>query len=586
MPTTRQFTLGCGLVVLLFTICQPKVVDAQFFPLFNQQQRRSANEGSVSRADSNAFEKDIDYGPIGITKDVSNSRDVTEQNGGQFNGGTTSVANSNAITHELNLGPLDVGSTLTRTKTSSNDAVSRGVAEEFNVGNLEFGGSLGSDNLRRRIGLVRDPNGGTDLNLGFLSLNLDPNARRQNNGGASTKAEVNAQGQDALTRANSNSNTQSHNFDGLQITDKSSHSDAFGRVSNGQTSANTVGFAGDASTNGNSFGRPFFRRRRGTYGRVLAVVKQRSARPKRRAQFPPFENPNYGFQGPQQGPPQGPQRRQPGGFFFPGDINSQSQGTAEHKGSLFDQQAGSNAHSNRHATKDGVSQDNGGSSISSNVAKDGSSGQVSSANVNNQNKQTKDGSSSSNEGQSQSLNFNKNGQQASSANAGTTHTRTKDGEDISSHGHSQSTNNNKHGSSSNTANTKTDVMRNGNSESVTADSNSQSIYQGANGQNAGASTNANVNSHRGADGSVTNSASSSATANSQGGGDANASASASSGSNGNSANTDANANAGGFNNFGGFGGFDRNGGGGGGFGGFGGFGGAQANSGAQGGWFR
>ncbi|XP_036344089.1 GATA zinc finger domain-containing protein 14 [Rhagoletis pomonella] len=561
--------------------------DAQFFypqqQFFNPQQRfvqqprRFARQGSVSRANSNAFEREFDLGPIGLEEGVTNSRAVTRQNGGQRNGGVTSVAQSNAINRELNLGGLDIGSTLTRTQTRTNGAVSRGVAQEFNVGNLEFGGSLSRDNLRRGFGLARDPNGGTDLNLGPLSLNLD-RLSPQNNQAASTQAQVNAQGQGARARANSDSNQQSRQFGGLRITDTSSRSNAFGRVRNGQTSANTDGFVGGANTIANSFGFPFLRRRRGVNRRTATgVTQQRSARPKRRAQFIPFGYPNQGFQQQQRRPPY----PQPGGFFFPSDSNAQSQGVAENKGDRFDQQAGSNSHSNQHVTKDGASQDNGASGISSNIAKDGSSGQVSSANANNQNMQTKDGSSSSNDAQSQSLNFDSNQQQASSANAGTTHTRNKDGENISSHGNSQSTNNNQFGSSSNTANTKTNVVRNGNSESVTADSNSQSIFQGANGQNAGASTNSNVNSQRGPDGSVSNSASSSASASSQGGGNANASASSSAGSAGNNAFTNANANAGGFNNnFAGFGGF-------GGFNSFGGFAGRpQNNRGAQGGWFR
>ncbi|XP_067635752.1 autotransporter CRAC [Eurosta solidaginis] len=577
MSITREFTLSCGLVVMLLAVCQPKASNAQFFnpqQQFYHQPRGVGRQGSVSLANSNAFERQLDYGPFGLTTGVTNSRAVTKQNGG-----TTSIANSNAISREVNLGPLDIGSTLTRTRTRSNGAVSGGIAQDFNVGNLAFGGSLSRDNLRKGFGISRDPNGGADLNLGLISFNLGPNSQ-QNKQDTLTQAEVYAQGRGAKAGAKSESNTQFHQFGGLQVTDTVSNSNAFGRVRKGQTVANTAGLSGDAYTNANTFGQPFFRdglsaQQFPTRRRRQVGPQRFGSRPKRRAQYIPFSYPGSKFER------SVARRRQPGAVYFPTDSYAQSRGTAPNKGAEIEQQAGANSHSNHQFTKQGASQDNGASSIGSNLANDGSSGQVSSANVDNQNQVSTDGSSSSNNAQSQSLNFDPNQQQASSANVGTSQIQSKDGESIGSHGNSQSTNNGEFGSVSNTANTKTDVVRNGNSEQVIADSSSQSIFQGANGQNAGANTNANVNSQRGPNGFVSNSASSSATATNKGGANAIASASSSSsagGRGGNSANTNANANAIGFNQFGG--GFGQFG------GGFSQFGGAQANSGANRGWGR
>lgn len=65
-------------------------------------------------------------------------------------------------------------------------------------------------------------------------------------------------------------------------------------------------------------------------------------------------------------------------------------------------------------------QNNGGSSISSNLANDGTSGQLSSSNTNQQSYQTAQGSGEKNNAQSQSANFDKYGNLGTSgSNSGT-----------------------------------------------------------------------------------------------------------------------------------------------------------------------
>lgn len=63
-------------------------------------------------------------------------------------------------------------------------------------------------------------------------------------------------------------------------------------------------------------------------------------------------------------------------------------------------------------------QNNGGSSISSNLANDGTRGQLSSSNTDQQNYDTAQGSGQKNNAQSQSANFDPFGLQASAANSG------------------------------------------------------------------------------------------------------------------------------------------------------------------------
>lgn len=566
-----------GLIVCWLAVCQPQA-DAQFLPFGNQGYGAQpgfvgaggrGRQGSVSRANTNAYERQVDFGNnVEYTQGLSNSRAVTRQNGQRI------VSDSEARTRDVDLGGLQIGNTLTRTRTNANGAVSGGIANQFRVGNVGLGASLSPDNLRQGFGLQRGADGNARLGLGLLSLDLANNVQRSNTLG---QAEVNAQGRGARVGSNSNSNTNTQQYGGVNVRETVSNSNAYGRTRNGQTSANAGGFGGNAVTQGATYG-GFPRQRRAPQQvyrqQPIATGNRRLVRPKRRAQFVPFGYPqqsynNYGggfggfgggfngfngfgnFQNTERPRRQGrPNRR--------GQVQSFGNGAAQ-GGPGFNQQAGSNNFANQNA--DG-SQSGGSSSIGSNLAQDGSSGQVSSANTNQQNGP----GSQINGAQSQALNFDGAGQQASSSNANTQNIFDGNRQTIGSNSGSTATNNDAGGSSTNIANTNTQVIRDGNQQSVTSDANSQSIFQGNGGQgNAAANTAANISSQRGPNGSVTNSATSSATATATNGQSANANANANAGGNGNGAGANAGANS--FNNrnrggansnanvFGGFGGF-------------------------------
>lgn len=580
---------------------------------------RRQGQGSVSKANTNTYERQVDLGNnLEYTQGLSNSRAVTRQNGQRV------VSDSQARTRDVDLGGLQIGNTLTRTRTNANGAVSGGIADQFRVGNVGLGASLSPDNLRQGFGLQRGADGDLRLGLGLLSFDLDNNVQNNNQ---LSQASVNAQGRGAQAGSNSRTNTNTQQIGGFNVRDTVTNSNAYGRTRNGQTSAQAGGFGGNAVSQGSPFGGFGFQRRRRApapaqqlvYRQPVAVAaapNRRLVRPKRRAQFVPFGYPQPQLQ-PQPQPGFGgydgfnfferPRRQFGGGFGGfggggfggfggggyggpggfggggwgdpyaqpqaqpqpqpgfqqqghkkrrPGQVQSTGNAGA-HGGPGFNQQAASNNFAHQNA--DG-SQNSGSSSIGSNLAADGSSGQVSSANTNHQssaNQQT-------NDAQSQALNFRPGEQQASSSNAHTEHTRDGNRETIGSNSGSTSTNNNQFGSATNTANTDTKVVRDGDQESINSDANSQSIFQGNQGQgNSAANTNANVSSQRGPNGSVTNSASSSATATAQNGQSANADANAAAGGFGDGAGADANANGGGFGGGGGansnsnaFGGFN------------------------------
>ncbi|KAM8721556.1 hypothetical protein ACLKA7_007438 [Drosophila subpalustris] len=561
-----------GLIVCWLAVYQPQA-EAQFAPFggqvyggqpgfFGGGRAGRGRQGSVSRANTNAYERQVDFGNnVEYTQGLSNSRAVTRQNGQRV------VSDSQARTRDVDLGGLQIGNTLTRTRTNANGAVSGGIANQFRLGNLGLGASLSPDNLRQGFGLQRSADGNARLGLGLLSLDLDNNVQRSNSLG---QAAVTAQGRGARVGSNSNSNTNTQQFGGLNVRETVSNSNAYGRTRNGLTSANAGGFGGNALTQGATYG-GFPRQRRAPQQRPLVSTNRRQLRrPKRRAQYVPFGYPqqsynnfgynNYGggFGGFGGGNFQNTERprRQFGrpnnnfDFGFPqqqqggrkrGQVQSSGNAGAQ-GGPGFNQQAGSNNFANQNA--DG-SQNGGSSSIGSNLAEDGSSGQVSSANTNQQSGL----GSQSNGAQSQALNFDADGQQASSSNANTQHTRDGDRETIGSNSGSTATNNNAGGSSTNIANTDTQVVRDGNQQTVTSGANSQSIFQGNQGHgNAAANTAANISSQIGPNGSVTNSASSSATATATNGQSANASANASAGGRGgNAAGSGANAGASGGN---------------------------------------
>ncbi|XP_017852941.1 uncharacterized transmembrane protein DDB_G0289901 [Drosophila busckii] len=532
-----------GLIVCWLAVCQPQA-DAQFFggapfggAYYGAPQGGAGfgpRQGSVSRANTNAYERQVDLGNnIGLTQGLSNSRAVTRQNGQRV------VANSQAATRGIDLGGLQIGNTLTRTRTNANGAVSGGIANQLRVGNLGLGASLSPDNLRQGFGLQRGADGNARLGLGLISLDLDRNAQQQQQQQAAGQAQVNAQGHGARANSNSNSQVNQRQYGGVNVRETISNSNAFGATRHGQTSANAGGFGGNAATHPNSL--PRYRR------------AQQHLRPKRRAQFVPFgyypqpggfgggfAQPNFGFGGFEADRP----RRQ----FQRQRQQVQAGGSANAKGRPgFNQQAASNNFANSNP----FGFDAGSSSIGSNLAQDGSRGQLSSANTNQQGSFNANGFQTSNGAQSQALNFRPGQQQASSSNANTKEERNGNRHTIGSNSGSTATNNNQFGSSSNIANTDTSVVRDGNGQIVNSGANSQSIFQGNNGLgDASALTNANINSQTGPNGFVSNSASSSASATATNGQSANANANANAGGGFNGGNAGANAAGGG----GGFGG--------------------------------
>ncbi|EDW44042.1 GM19252 [Drosophila sechellia] len=605
-----------GLIVCWLAVCQPQA-EAQFGgfgfqpqfayqqPQFQQPQQLRQRQGSVSKANTNAYERQVDFGNnLEYTQGLSNSRAVTKQNGQRV------VTKNQAQTRDVDLGGLQLGNTLTRSRTNANGQVSQGIADQFRIGNVGLGASLSPQNLQNGFGLQRGADGDLRLGLGLLNLDLDRNVANSN---TLSQAQVNANGKGARAGSNSNSQSNTQHFGGVTVTDTRANSNAFGKARRGQTSASTGGFGGNAATNGQSFGGPF------------QPVLRQNRRPKRKAQFVPFGYPGVGF-GPVLSPLERPRRQfgrpgfggpgfggefgggpgfgRPGfggpGFGGPGfeqefyeperqqhkkkGHKNQAHGHANAQGGPgFNQQASTNNHASPGNT--------GSSSISSNLAQDGSSGQVSSANTNTHQGQTANGGFQSDQNsQSQALNFRPGEQQASSANANTQHTQQGNRDTYDSNSGSTSTNNNKFGSATNTANTNSQVVRDGNRQDATSDANSQSIFQGNKGQgDASAQTNAQTSSQQGPGGFISNSASSSATATAGNGQSANANANANAG--GGPGGAGAGANAGGFGggagadsgaNSGG-GGAGANAGANGGFGGFGG-GGANANSNAFGGY--
>lgn len=91
---------------------------------------------------------------------------------------------------------------------------------------------------------------------------------------------------------------------------------------------------------------------------------------------------------------------------------------AQNQNPFFNQNAGANTHSNNFQNPWGGFQNNGASSIGSNIANNGQSGQLSAANTDQQSYQNAQGFGDKNNAQSQSALFDPFGLQASSANTG------------------------------------------------------------------------------------------------------------------------------------------------------------------------
>lgn len=85
--------------------------------------------------------------------------------------------------------------------------------------------------------------------------------------------------------------------------------------------------------------------------------------------------------------------------------NANGNSLAQNQNPFFNQNAGANTQSSNLQNPFGIFQNNGGSSMSSNIASNGLAGQLSSANTNQQNYLTAQGSGEKNNAQSQSANF-------------------------------------------------------------------------------------------------------------------------------------------------------------------------------------
>lgn len=134
--------------------------------------------------------------------------------------------------------------------------------------------------------------------------------------------------------------------------------------------------------------------------------------------------------------------------FGASQQNANGNSLAQNQNPFFNQNAGANTHSSNLQNPFGSFQNNGGSSISANLANDGSAGQLSSANTDQQNYLNAFGFGNKNNAQSQSANFDPFGNlQTSSTNTGTQHTVGPDGERNQATGASNSHNQNQFGNS-------------------------------------------------------------------------------------------------------------------------------------------
>lgn len=139
---------------------------------------------------------------------------------------------------------------------------------------------------------------------------------------------------------------------------------------------------------------------------------KRSANPRNRHHHhgPPPPQPGFGFPGQQQfnGFPQQYQQQNTNGNSF-----------AQNQNPFSNQNTGSNTYSQNNQNPFGQFQNTGGSSIGSNLANNGMSGQLSAANTDQQSYLTAQGFGQKNNGQSQSANFDQFGNlQTSNANTG------------------------------------------------------------------------------------------------------------------------------------------------------------------------
>lgn len=131
------------------------------------------------------------------------------------------------------------------------------------------------------------------------------------------------------------------------------------------------------------------------------VKPAQSNRHRRSAQFPGFQQ-FGGFNNPQ--------------FQQQQDTNGNA--FAQNQNPYFNQNAGANTHNSNFQNQFGGFQNNGGSSIASNIGNNGQFGQLSAANTDQQSYQNAQGFGDKNNAQSQSALFDPFGLQTSAANSG------------------------------------------------------------------------------------------------------------------------------------------------------------------------
>lgn len=216
---------------------------------------------------------------------------------------------------------------------------------------------------------------------------LGPNGERNQAFGTSNSNQQNQFG-----NSNSGSQTNTENFDENGVQGSKSSASSFSNSANN-------GFNGNEGFNG-------FRGRRDVDENEPQIRSNRQRRYARRQPSQPvYAGQNFGA----------PQNA---GFPQFQQQNANGNALAQNQNPFFNQNAGANTHSSNVQNPFGNFQNNGGSSISSNFANDGTKGQVSSANTDQQSYNTAQGLGEKNNAQSQSANFDPFGLQASSSNSG------------------------------------------------------------------------------------------------------------------------------------------------------------------------
>lgn len=344
------------------------------------------NPGSTSLADGRSFSRGAQLGNLfGVTNTGSHTKTQTVNN----NAGSQNLAVNNALTNSVNVAGLPITNTFSGSRSNENGDRSRQVQHQLNVGGLGLTTGLNSENRGSGFGVNRQP-GNAGFHLGPLSLQLMNNGgllggnRATGAGGASqvqTNADLLASGDGASTNAQTHSGAGGRSLGLLNLQNSFSNSQGIAQSQNGDTTANAgaSGFqqnsAGIPQTQEYDYSQPgvgLFGPRR--YQRSPQFF-QNGRGPIRRLLYGPGP-PNY--QGSEYGPNPGPQfGHRPG--FRPGGFQN------------WNQNAGANTHSNNQNNPFGNFGNTGGSSQASNLAQDGSGGQLAGANTAQENFNTAQG---------------------------------------------------------------------------------------------------------------------------------------------------------------------------------------------------